>query len=325
MQEKIEEAYRVLKLAAEISKTYYVKPLIITYSGGKDSDVLLQLAKECLRPDEFEVLNSHTTVDAPETVYHIREVFKDLENDGIKTTIKMPKYKGKLTNMWNLIVEKKTPPTRVMRYCCQILKESSTPNRIVATGVRADESIGRQGRDAFGIRGATKSKDRFWGTDHVAEVFHEALEAAEVSGKNKNDADVSDCMFITGAKKNKDIITNPIYTWSYGDIWNFIRDRQINVCALYNRGYERVGCVGCPLAGKKERKKEFFDYPKYKDAYIKAFDRMIERRKRDGLKSGLRWETGEEVFLWWIEDENVPGQINIFDWMKDKDQENEKY
>lgn len=52
---------------------------------------------------------------------------------------------------------------------------------------------------------------------------------------------------------------------------------------------------------------------------------MIERRKKDGLKSGLRWETGEEVFLWWIEDENVPGQINIFDWMKDKDQGNEKH
>lgn len=318
MQEKINDSYKVLRLATEISKTYYNKPLIITYSGGKDSDVLLQLAKECLNPEEFEVLNSHTTVDAPETVYHIREVFKGLENDGIKTTIKMPEYKGKPTNMWNLIVEKKTPPTRIMRYCCQILKESATPNRIVATGVRADESTGRKGRDTFGIRGSTKSKDRFWGTNHVAEVFQEALEAAEVSGKNKNDADVSDCMFITGAKQNKDIITNPIYTWSYADIWNFIRDRQINVCELYNRGYERVGCVGCPLAYKKERKKEFSDYPKFKDAYIKAFDRMIERRKKDGLKSGLRWENGEEVFLWWIEDENIPGQMSLFDWMKER-------
>lgn len=88
LKEKIQESYRVLRLGAEISKIYYKKPLIITYSGGKDSDVLLQLAKECLDPDQFEVLNSHTTVDAPPTVYHIREVFDDLEKDGIKTTIK---------------------------------------------------------------------------------------------------------------------------------------------------------------------------------------------------------------------------------------------
>ena len=61
LEEKIRDSKEVLTLAAQISKEYYHKPLIITYSGGKDSDVLLQLAMECLKPDEFEVLNSHTT------------------------------------------------------------------------------------------------------------------------------------------------------------------------------------------------------------------------------------------------------------------------
>lgn len=146
---KIKEAEQVLRLAAEMSLTYYQKPLIICYSGGKDSDVMLDITKKCLKPDEFEVLNSHTTVDAPETVYHIREVFKKCEAEGIRTKIKMPTYKGEPTSMWKLIEHKGMPPTRIMRYCCTILKEASTPNRLAAVGVREDESTKRQGRGAF--------------------------------------------------------------------------------------------------------------------------------------------------------------------------------
>lgn len=73
--EKIQKAKDAIQLAKEMSFRFYKKPLIITYSGGKDSDVLLDLAIKTLKPDEFEVLNSHTTVDAPETVHHIQRVF----------------------------------------------------------------------------------------------------------------------------------------------------------------------------------------------------------------------------------------------------------
>ena len=141
LQKKIDDSYDVLRLAAEMSKEYYKKPLIITYSGGKDSDVMLELAIECLEPNEFEVMNSHTTVDAPETVYYIKEKFKKLNEMNIKTTIQYLRYKdGSFKSMWNLIVKKDMPPTRLARYCCVELKETSTPNRIIATGVRASES-----------------------------------------------------------------------------------------------------------------------------------------------------------------------------------------
>ena len=104
LQNKIEDSYNILRLAADMSKEYYQKPLILTYSGGKDSDVMLQLAIECLKPDEFEVLNSHTTVDAPETVYYIRDKFQELSKMGVKTTIKYPHYKdGRPMSIWNLI------------------------------------------------------------------------------------------------------------------------------------------------------------------------------------------------------------------------------
>mgnify|MGYP007053700593 CR=1 FL=1 len=67
------------------------------------------------------------------------------------------KYKdGSPMTMWNLIENKQMPPTRLARYCCAKLKETSTPNRFIALGVRKAESTGRKGRDVFATRGKTK-------------------------------------------------------------------------------------------------------------------------------------------------------------------------
>lgn len=84
-----------------MSEAIYEQPLIITISGGKDSDVVLSLAGKA--GIEYEVLHSHTTADAPETVRHVRKQFRRLEEAGIKCTIAYPTYKGEPTSMWSLI------------------------------------------------------------------------------------------------------------------------------------------------------------------------------------------------------------------------------
>lgn len=148
------ESEKALRLAADMSKTYYEKKLIVTYSGGKDSDVLVHLAESFLQPDEWEVVNSNTSVDAPQTVKHIMEVFKRLNKKGIETKRHIPMGKdGKQLNMTKLIVLNRMPPTRIGRYCCRHLKETSNPNRFCAMGVREEESNNRRGRDIFATRG----------------------------------------------------------------------------------------------------------------------------------------------------------------------------
>ena len=69
-----------LKMASEMSLRLYKQPLVITCSGGKDSDVLLHLAGKAGIP--YEVLHSLTTADAPETVYHVKNTFRKLEIGG---------------------------------------------------------------------------------------------------------------------------------------------------------------------------------------------------------------------------------------------------
>lgn len=90
--DKEQKAIKRIQMASEMSLHHYGKPLVCTYSGGKDSDVMLELFRRSGIP--FEVHNSHTTADASQTVYHIRKVFRDLELQGIKCEIEMPTYRG---------------------------------------------------------------------------------------------------------------------------------------------------------------------------------------------------------------------------------------
>ena len=140
--DKEQMAIARLQDAARLSEHRYKKPLMVTYSGGKDSQVLVALAERA--GINFEVVNSHTTADAPETVYFIREQFKAMEERGIKCSIVMPRYKDKLVSMWTLIPQKLMPPTRLVRYCCDVLKENTGKNRFIATGVRWSESSRRK-------------------------------------------------------------------------------------------------------------------------------------------------------------------------------------
>lgn len=312
LKDKVKQSIKAIKLAAEMSRIYYKQPLITTYSGGKDSDVLLHLTKSCLKPEEFEVLNSHTSVDAPQTVYHIREVFKELNEQGIKTTIHQPRYEdGTPITMWNLIPKKQMPPTRLARYCCKVLKETATPNRLCMTGVREAESSKRKGRDIFNTRGGRYSEALFFSLDHALEVHQESQEIQD---------DAWDCTLIKTMKEHNDVVVTPIYYWSDKEVWDYIKQENIPVNPLYELGYNRVGCVGCPLATYKNVMKEFSDFPTYKQAYIKAFDRMLEVRKAAGKCDTGRndyhnWETGKDVFEWWIEEyrRNCKGQYNLFD------------
>lgn len=78
--DKEQMAIARLQDAARLSLHRFKMPLQVTYSGGKDSQVLLALAERA--GIDFEVINSHTTADAPETVHFIRNQFRELELRG---------------------------------------------------------------------------------------------------------------------------------------------------------------------------------------------------------------------------------------------------
>lgn len=285
MSDKVDIAVRRLQEAAEMSQMLYEKPLVITYSGGKDSDTILKLAQIAKIP--FEALHSHTTADAPETVYHVRNKFRELELAGIRCDIDYHvQPDGTRVTMWNLIPRKLIPPTRMMRYCCSELKEGGGKDRFIVTGVRWAESGARKIRGSLEVITPRKDRSLFLSNDNDED--RRLFENCQIKGKR---------------------VVNPIVDWTTADVLDFCKEEKVSLCALYAEGWDRIGCVGCPMAGKK-RYMEFARYPTYKKAYIAAFDRMIEERKRRGTKgnSTLGFETGIDVFHWWMEDGILPGQ-----------------
>lgn len=286
--DKEQTAIARLREASSMSLKVYKQPLVVTTSGGKDSSVCVALAERAGIP--FEVMHNHTTADAPETVYFVRDEMRRLELKGIKCDVNYPVYKGVRTSMWQLIPQKLMPPTRLVRYCCAILKERGGAGRFITTGVRWEESPSR--RENRGIYEAGRKVVLNNDNDDRRRLF----ENCRLQAKR---------------------VCNPIIEWTDADVWDYIGSEHLTLNPLYQCGFSRVGCIGCPMAGTKGRQKEFARYPKYQHNYILVFDRMLKERERRGKMQGS-WNmgtTGEDVFHWWMKDGVLPGQIDMVDLM----------
>ena len=269
-----------------MSFALYQKPLVVTDSGGKDSAVCREIVRRSGIP--YEVQHNLTTADAPQTIYYVRETFRRLEGEGIPCRVSYPVYRGGRITMWSLIPMKKFPPTRMQRYCCQVLKENSCQDRFITTGVRWAESVRRRGS-----RG----------------VFENVTSDPRKKVILNNDNDERRLLFESCTLKGKRIV-NPIVDWTDRDVWEYIRSERLPMNPLYGMGFFRVGCIGCPMAGKS-RWKEFALFPTYRDAYQRAFGRMLEVVWAEGGRT--KWRDAGEVFSWWMEEKKIEGQMELKD------------
>lgn len=210
-------------------------PMHLAFSGGKDSICLFFVCKRASEelglPMEqmFSIEYNVAGIDPPELVYFIRD---------FKKTYPFIKLNFPRKTMWQLIVDNKKPPTRMARYCCAKLKESATlKNGYNLTGVRRAESVKRSGKRGFKVRSSSKK-------------------SVILLNDNGDERNVNEyCM------QKKAYICNPIIDWSEDDVWAFIRHNNLPYCKLYDEGFKRLGCIGCPLASVDARKRGLDRYP----------------------------------------------------------------
>ena len=256
----------------------------LCFSGGKDSVVIKALAD--MAEVKYDAHYNVTGVDPPELVKFIKDYHPDV-------AFEIPRNKdGNRITMWSLIPERRIPPTRIARYCCEQLKERGGVGRFVITGVRWAESAKR--KKNRNLAEVQNSRTRIMSTDNVE--------------------DAPQFKFCHQQHKR---ILNPIIDWTDEDVWEFIHEYNVPYCELYDQGRTRLGCIGCPMSTRQ--KEEMDAYPKFKNLYLVAFEKMIAIRKERGLVDAANWSTPEDVMAWWVGDQRLAESTDITELIEEYD------
>lgn len=279
-RDKVDKAIMRLQ-TYEPKEGYY-----LCFSGGKDSCVIKALAD--MAGVKYDAHYSVSSVDPPELVRFIKEVHPDVIFD-------IPKDKnGRPVSMWTLIANDTMPPTRIARYCCRYLKENGGKGRLKVTGVRWGESVNRK-----------NSHSEVTFTDKkTLKIIEEELDEMDYAVTKKGTAVLrldnrENARIVEMCYKNHTTMVNPIIDWTEEEVWEFLKENHIPYCSLYNEGFKRLGCIGCPMGRKEQRLYEFERWSKYKNLYLIAFGKMLEQRKARDREE--LWTTPEEVMEWWID------------------------
>lgn len=249
----------------------------MAFSGGKDSVTIKALAD--MAGVRYRAVYSVTSVDPPELVQVIKS-FPDVE-------MEIPRdEQGRAVTMWNLIPRNSIPPTRIARYCCRYLKENmGAPGSIKITGVRLDESSRRKNtRTGLEVSAAKNNA-------HRERLDPDTISAGDVPA------------IIEG---HYEVILNPIIDWETAEVWEFIHDNNIRYCCLYDEGFTRLGCIGCPMGMPKQQEAQFERWPAYRDNYLRAFARMVDNAKARAKAKGAPYigkKDAQAVYDWWLKKE----------------------
>ena len=199
----VEEAFDFIQKSAA---KYSPESIVISFSGGKDSTVVADLAVRALSNPKLVHIFGDTTLEFPLTI----EYAKRFRMDNPKAIFKVAKNKEQdFYKVCNDI----GPPARMLRWCCSMFKTG--PITRVLNSLYRDRNI----LTFYGIR---------------------KCESVSRSKYNRIE-DNSDAI-----KIQKQTVASPIFFWKDIDIWLYLFGEKVDFNQAYRLGYDRVGCWCCP-------------------------------------------------------------------------------
>lgn len=107
------------------------------------------------------------------------------------------------------------------------------------------------------------------------------------------------------ANRRGGTIIAPIVYWTESDVWRYIHENGIPYCKLYDEGFDRLGCVGCPLAGPRSQRRGFDRWPGFEKLWwrytVKFWNHWHGVPTRDGRRRFFEdFGTPENYFAWWL-------------------------
>lgn len=257
LRKKMIHSVELLQKAEKIALNYDAENgYYLAFSGGKDSQALFHMTQ--LAGVKFRGHMNLTSVDPPEVLRFVKKNYPEVE------LIKPGK------SIFQSAVERNILPTMRVRWCCAEYKETAGAGKVTLIGIRKEESSRRAKRNEVEI-----NNRKFSGNLDGLEEYRQEQKAKRLKRKSKADgvnitnADEEQTLGCIHGKES--LLISPIIYWTEQDVWEFLNDVvKVPHCSLYDEGWHRIGCIGCPMSSAKQKQIENIRYPHVKRNWIKA-------------------------------------------------------
>lgn len=268
LRKKMLHSVELLQKAEKIALNYDAENgYYLAFSGGKDSQALFHMTQ--LAGVKFRGHMNLTSVDPPEVIRFVKKNYSEVE-------LLKP---GK--SIFQIAVEKQILPTMRVRWCCAEYKETAGAGKVTLIGIRKAESSRRAKRNEVEINNRKFSGD-LDGLDEYRQELKakRARRKSKEKGVNITNADEEQTLGCIHGKES--LLISPIIYWTRKDVWEFLNNVvKVPHCSLYDEGWHRIGCIGCPMSSHKQKMIENERYPHVKRNWIRAIKAIRNR----GFKS----------------------------------------
>ena len=318
LQEKILHSIELIRKAEKLALAYDPENgYYNTFSGGKDSQCLYHIVK--MAGAKHKTHMNLTSVDPPEVIRFVKKQYPDVEL--IKAT----------KSIFQNAIEKKILPTMRVRWCCKEYKESAGAGKVTLIGIRHAESARRAKRNEVEINNRKFSGDLDGLEEYRKENNHVKRGRKPKGYKEVTIVNATGERTLGCIRGQESLLISPIIDWTDDDVWTFLNTLGIVHCELYDQGWHRIGCIGCPMSSMKQKRLEEKRWPHVKRNWIKAIKAIrneggIQKRiytvepQGEPKNGGVRLPSQQPRFLHQRQGHASPNFRICKQWMQQKKQ-----